>query len=423
MSKMTAKAGGFMQKNNYNRWLVVAGGIICQFVIGALYTWSVFQKPIEAMFGWSASEVSLAFTINLAFIPILMIISGGFLSKYGPTKMAITGASVLSLGLLLAANTRSLWMLYLGYGVLGGAGIGIAYGVPIATCVKWFPDKRGMISGLAVMGFGMGSVAFAPIATALVSLIGPLRTFFFQAIYTIVGVSIGAQLMKAAPECYCPPGYIAPITKVGQTGPSRYDFTPKEMLKTKQYWVILIMYAFANIAGLMIIGHASPIGQQVAKLTPIQAASIVSIMSIFNSLGRLFWGAFSDKIGRLKVVIIMYLISAIAMFSLNSLNNYWIYALGVSVVAFCFGGAMGTFPSITADFYGPKYMSVNYGLVFLAYSIGAIVGPRLAAVVVQSTGSYNMAFIISGIFCAIGSFVALVLKAPKAPVSQKSQSN
>lgn len=406
-----------MQKK-YNRWLVVVGGVICQFVIGALYTWSVFQKPIETMFGWSAPEVSLAFTINLAFIPILMIIAGGFLPKYGPTKMAITGAGVLSLGLFIASRANSIWMLYLGYGVLGGAGIGIAYGVPISTCVKWFPDKRGMISGLAVMGFGIGSVAFAPIATALVSAVGPLKTFFYQGIYTIIGVSIGAQFMKAAPEGYNPPGYKPSETKPGETGASKHNFTPKEMLKTPQYWFILIMYSFANIAGLMIIGHASPIGQQVANLTPIQAASIVSILAIFNSVGRLFWGAISDKLGRMRVVMIMYIISTISMLSMSYLSNFWLYALGVSLIAFCFGGAMGTFPSITADFYGPKYVSVNYGLIFLAYSIGAIVGPRLAAVVVQTTGgSYQLAFIVSGILCAIGAVMAIVLKAPKAPES------
>lgn len=406
-----------MQEKQYNRWLVVIGGVLSQFVIGALYTWSVFQKPIEQMFGWSAPEVSLAFTINLALIPVFMIITGRVLPKYGPTKLGVLGGAVLATGLFVASKTTSLGILYLGYGVLGGAGIGIAYGIPIATCVKWFPDKRGMISGLAVMGFGLGSVVFAPIATSLVAAHGPLKTFFYQSIYTIIGVTLAAQLMKPAPEGYMPPGWTPPQTKAGQVGPTKYDFTPREMLRTPQYWFILILYTFANIAGLMIIGHASPIGQQVANLTPAQAGSIVSILATLNSLGRLFWGTVSDKLGRMRVVFIMYVISAVTMFGMNALSNFWLYALGVSLIAFCFGGAMGTFPSIAADFYGAKYVSVNYGLIFLAYSLGAIIGPRLAATVVQSTGGdYTLAFIITGALCGIGAVMTLLAKAPKPPV-------
>lgn len=407
-----------MQQKEYNRWLVVVGGFIVQFCLGALYTWSVFQKPIEKMFGWSAPEVSLAFSINLFMIPILMIVAGRVLPKYGPTKMAIAGAAVLSIGLIVASRTTNIAILYIGYGLLGGAGIGIAYGIPIATCVKWFPDKRGMISGLAVAGFGLGSVFYAPVAIKLVAAFGPLKTFFFQAFYTIIGAAIGAMLMRPAPEGYLPPGWTPPVVKAGQTGPTKYDFTTKEMLRTPQYYFILIMYTFANIAGLMIIGHASPIGQQVANLTPAAAGTIVSVLAMVNTLGRLFWGTISDKLGRMKVVFIMYVISAVAMFTMNLMTTYFLYAIGVSLIAFCFGGAMGTFPSITADFYGAKHVSVNYGLVFLAYSAGAIIGPRLAAVVKEASGgNYGLAFLITGALCTVGAIMALAAKAPKAPVT------
>ena len=408
-----------MENKIYNRWLVVVGAVICQFVLGALYTWSVFQAPIQEMFGWTAPQVSLTFSINLGIIPILMIIAGKLLPKYGPTKMAVTGAIVLTVGLLVASQAKELWMLYLGYGVLGGAGIGIAYGIPIATCVKWFPDKRGMISGLAVAGFGLGSVMYAPVATMLVNHFGPLNTFFVQAIYTIIGVTLGAQLMKAAPEGYVPEGWTPPAPKAGQVVPSKYDFRPSEMLRTPQYWYLLLMYTFANIAGLMIIGHASPIGQQVAGLTPLEAGSIVSILAILNTFGRLFWGTISDKLGRMRVVFLMYMISAVAMFSMNYLGTFWLFALGVAMVAFTFGGAMGTFPSIAADFFGAKYVSVNYGMIFMAYSFGAIIGPRLAAVVVENTGGdYGLAFMITGVLCSIGAVMALVAKPPREPGKQ-----
>jgi len=413
-----------MKEKQINRWRVVAGGVIVQFCMGALYTWSVFRNPIQEMFGWDTTEVSLAYTINLAMIPVMMIVAGRFVPKFGPTKMAILGGAVLSAGLIIASQTTSLMMLYIGYGLLGGSGIGIAYGVPIATCVKWFPDKRGMITGLAVAGFGLGSVFWAPVAVILVGKYGPLDTFFIQAIYTIIGIVIGGSLMKAAPEGYKPAGWNPPAVKAGQIGPSKYDFTSREMLKTFNYYYLLVMYAFANVAGLMIIAHASPIGQQVAGLTAMEAGSIVSLLAIFNTFGRLFWGTISDKIGRTRVVFIMYVLSAAAMFGMNALNTFWLYGLGVAVIAFCFGGAMGTFPSIAADFYGPKHVGTNYGFIFLAYSIGAIVGPRLAAVIVETnSGDYQLAFMITGVLCSIGAVMALMARAPKEPAQSKVEIN
>ena len=407
-----------MHNKSYNRWLIVLGAVIVQVCLGALYTWSVFQKPIQEAFNWSAPQVSLAFSINLAMIPFFMILAGRQLERFGPTKMVIAGASVLSTGLLIASQTSSLAMLYIGYGVFGGAGIGITYGIPIATCIKWFPDKRGMIGGLAVAGFGLGSVFYAPVAAILVENYGPFTTFFWQAVYTIVGVSIGGKLMKATPDNYIPEGWKGPETGAGSLKTNKYDFTPKEMLKTPQYYFLLVMYTFANIAGLMIIAHASPIGQQIANLSPMQAGSIVSILAIVNTIGRIFWATLSDKTGRMRALFIMYVISAVTMFGMNSLGSFWLYALGVSLIAFCFGGAMGTFPSVAADFYGPKHVSVNYGFIFLAYSGGALIGPRLAAVVVESSGgNYQMAFLITGVLCSIGAIMALFAKMPKVPES------
>ncbi|MCK4534372.1 MAG: OFA family MFS transporter [Syntrophobacterales bacterium] len=407
-----------MHSKSYNRWLIVVGAVIVQVCLGALYTWSVFQKPIQEAFNWSAPQVSLAFSINLAMIPFFMILAGRQLERFGPTKIVIAGASVLSTGLLIASQTSSLAMLYIGYGIFGGAGIGITYGIPIATCIKWFPDKRGMIGGLAVAGFGLGSVFYAPVAALLVENYGPFTTFFWQAVYTIVGVSIGGKLMKAPPSGYIPEGWKGLETNTGNLKTNKYDFTPKEMLRTPQYYFLLVMYTFANIAGLMIIAHASPIGQQIANLSPMQAGSIVSILAIVNTIGRIFWATLSDKTGRMRALFIMYVISAVTMFGMNSLGNFWLYALGVSLIAFCFGGAMGTFPSVAADFYGAKHVGVNYGFIFLAYSGGALIGPRLAAVVVDSSGgNYQMAFLITGVLCSIGAIMALFSKMPKAPES------
>ena len=401
-----------MQKKIRNRWTVVMASVVVQFFLGALYTWSVFQKPIEQTFGWSTSQVSLAFSINLAIIPFFLIIAGRQLQRFGPTKMVITGATFLSIGLLIASQTSSLPMLYLGYGVFGGIGIGTAYGIPIATCMKWFPDKRGLIAGLSTAGFGLGAMFYSQLATFLVSQNGPLDTFFFQAFYTIIGVTVGGMFMRAAPDDYVPEGWIP----AQNNGVSKYNFMPKEMLRTPQYYFILIMYVFANISGLMIIAHASPIGQEVASLSVLQAGRIVSLLSIGDMSGRILWGLLSDKIGRSRVIFLMYVLSAITMLTINSLDSFWLYGIGIMLIAFCFGGAMSNFPALTADYFGVKYVSWNYGFVFLAYSVGALIGPRLAALVAESSGgSYKLAFIITGSLCIVGAIMALLSKKPKAP--------
>lgn len=411
-----------MTQKIYNRWLVVIGGIIIQFCLGAVYAWSVFRKPIETLFGWSTSQVSLAFTINLAMIPLAMILGGKLMSKLGPKLVAILGGAMIFVGLFIASKTRALWMLYLGYGFLAGGGIGVAYGVPITTLVKWFPDKRGTITGLAVGGLGFGSLFFTRVAFSLITSFGPLNTFTIIGAIIFAGVFIASQLIRVAPDGYSPEGWTPQTSNDAKTKVSKYNFTPKEMIRTPQYYIIFVIYIFANIAGLMIIGHASPIGQKVANLSPAEASAIVGLLGLVNSLGRLFWGAASDKLGRFRAVIIMFIINAVAMFSMNFLSTFWLYAIGVSMITFCFGGAMGTYPSLTADTFGPKYVTMNYGLIFLAYSVGAIIGPQLAAYVKEiSGGGYHLAFIITGTLCSIGAIMAMLFKAPIAPINQLNE--
>ncbi|QDR83469.1 L-lactate MFS transporter [Sporomusa termitida] len=412
-----------MTETNYNRWHCVYGAVLLQLCLGVVYIWSIFRTPIEKMFGWSTSDVSLAFTINLAMIPIMMIAGGYLTPKMGVRKVAILGGVMVLTGMYITSKTSSLWMLWLGYGFLTGGGVGVAYGVPIATLVKWFPDKRGLITGLAVGSLGFGSVLFTQVGYYLMTKVGVMDTFSILGIMIFVGVILGALLIKAAPDGYTPPGWTPPPVKAGQAGPSKYDFTPREMLGTPHYYFLFIMYTFANVCALIIIAHASPIGQKVANLTPAEATTIVSLLGLFNSVGRLFWGAVSDKLGRLKSIFAMFVLSAIAMFSMNYLSSYWLYALGVSIIGFCFGGTVGVFPSITADTFGPKYVGVNYGLILLAYAVGGIIGPIMAAWVKEfSGGEYYLAFIISGSLCLIGAIMAMTFKAPKPPVIGEQKS-
>lgn len=398
--------------SNAERWRVVIGGIICQFCAGMLYSWSIYVNPIMEANGWERGSVSLTMSIATLLIPITMIPAGKLLPKLGPTKVAMIGAISLTLGLAISGLTASLPLLYLGFGVLGGIGVGFIYGVPIATCVKWFPDKKGLISGLAVAGFGLGSIIFAPICTALITNLGPNKTFLVQAAITIVGMLIGAPLMKAAPDGYVPEGWTPPTAAAG-AGTSR-DYTSPEMLRTKQYWFLLIMYLFANMSGLMVIGHASPISQEIAGLTVAQAGAIVSVLSIANTIGRFLSGAASDKIGAQRVVTIIYIINAVLLITLQMMTSFTTIALGIGGLAVCFGAMMGAYPSIVLDYFGVKHSSTNYAFIFLAYGIGGIIGPQIAVQSVARTGSYSMAFIIIGITCVVGAVMSLISKKPEA---------
>jgi OFA family oxalate/formate antiporter-like MFS transporter len=339
-----------------------------------------------------------------------MILAGRLLPKHGPTKVALAGAGFLTTGLIISSFASSLPVLYIGFGVLGGMGVGFMYGVPIATCVKWFPDRKGMISGLVVAGFGLGSIIFAPIATKLIVTVGPHRTFLIQGAITAVGSLIGAPMMKTAPDGYVPNGWTPPAAAAG--APKEYSYPSGEMLKTSQYWFLLVMYLFVNMSGLMVIGHASPIAQAVAGLTPVEAGTIVSVLAIANTLGRFAGGSLTDKLGPQRVVTIVYITDALLLISLRFMTSFGLIALGIGGLAVCFGAMMGAYPTLVLHYFGPKYLSTNYALVFLAYGIGGIIGPQIASFSLGSTGSYNLSFIIIAVSCGVGVVMSVVAKPP-----------
>ena len=389
------------QTHPQRRVLVVIGSIICQFCVGMLYSWSVFQTPISQMFGWDTGAVSLTFSISTFMLPVAMIVAGLLLPRRGPRWVASLGGIILAIGLLIASQSHSLVMLYVGFGFLGGAGVGLVYGVPIATCAGWYPESTGLITGLAVAGFGLGSSVYAPIATNLISHIGPMNTFLVQACVSFVGILLGSLLLKAPPSTQAAPG--------GQTG----SYTPGGMLRTWQYWILLIMYIRANATGLMVVGYASPMGQQLAHITTAQASAVVSILAISNTLGRFLGGAMSDRFGPFRVVIFLYLVNAATMFSMKLMTNFVLYALAVAILACSFGGMVGAYPSIVLDYFGKTYYSVNYGLVFLAFGIGGLLGPQIVSQVLRlQNGDYTLAFWIAGGAGIAGALLALLCRKP-----------
>jgi len=454
-----------------NRWWVVVGALIIQVSLGAVYIWSVFQTPLKAVFqSWTETQVTLPAQIVLAAFALAVIFGGRFQDRFGPRIVATFGGIILGVGMVLARYTErfsppaALVWLIVTYAVLGGIGIGAAYVCPIATCVKWFPDKRGLITGLAVAGFGAGAFFFAPLAKAFISggyyqllganlfslpRLGVFHTFLALGLIFLIAIVLGAQLLRNPPPGYKPAGWTPPQTS--SSAASRVDFTPGQMLRTPQFWLLWITYFAGCTAGLQVIMKASPVWQSFA-ITPLSSpvpadtfnsiaaagAMAVAILAIFNSLGRIFWGKVSDSLGRKATLIIMFLLCGAAMLALNSFRAYALYLVGICLVGLCFGGYLALYPAVTADFYGTKHLGFNYGWMFTAYGAGGIVGPYLAARLmrvhaevqylttnaageaIQKTfivGNYQLAFITAGVMCLVAAVLSGPLKAPAAPAT------
>lgn len=394
-----------------NRWLLLAASIIANLCIGSAYAWSVFSLPLRELFNWSATEVNVAYSICLGMIPLAMIVAGKLQDKYGPRWVIFAGGCIFGIGTFLASFTSSLTWLYLTYGFLGGAGIGFVYGSTIPNTTKWFPDKRGLAGGLIAGGFGIGAVIFGPLSAALISNIGILSTFRYEGIAYIIIVGIVAQYITAPPAGYKPDGWEPPAPALGVAPKVIADLAPAQMIKTPIFWVLFAMYTLACFAGLMIIGNASPIGQEQVGLSAAAAAGAVGFLSLGNTLGRVFWGWVSDMLGRFTTLLIMYTISAIALFGLISATSYWPFVITVMAVAACFGGFFGIFPALTADNFGLKNLGVNYGVLFVSYGLAGIIAPTLAAYLKEAAGgSYALPLTIALVVNLVGVALSLLYK-------------
>ena len=392
------------------RWRVIIGGIICQICAGMLYSWSLYIKPLTENYSWERADVVWTFSIAVLIIPIAMIVAGKLIHKIGPTKVIFLGAISLVTGLVVASFFKSLPALYFGYGFLGGIGVGFIYVTPVSVCAKWFPDRKGLITGLIVAGFGLGSILFTPVCQWLLGSMIPNQVFLIQAAIIVVGVIIGAPLMKLAPDGYKPAGWEPKAAAA--TGASSHDYTTAEMLRTSQYWFLLIMYLFANLGGLFVIGSAALIARDVASLTPELAASIVAVLAITNTIGRLVSGAAVDWLGPKRVVTIIYIAMAILFFAMQYMTNYALIAIGIGGIAVCFGAMMGAYPTLVNEFFGVKYLSTNYSFVFLAYGIGGFSAGFVYKISDSYFGGPNIAFLIIGAFCVLGVVMSLMAKKP-----------
>ncbi len=416
-----------------NRNLVIIGALIVQLCLGSIYAWSFFQtalnggNPPVGVYLWPSLYSQLPFAAGLASFALFMIFAGRWQDRVGPRKVATVGGILLGAGYILAffvdqvaGSDALLGTIYLiiTYGIIGGAGIGFAYVCPIAALVKWFPDKKGAITGIAVAGFGAGALVFGYVEQFLLNFYNVPTTanigfpmLILGVVYLIL-VVLGSQLLTNPPEGWLPTGYTPPPTIADGAGTG---VMPGQMIRTSSFWLLWLMFVFAATAGLMTLGNVKTAALAIDPLA--DAVVIVGVMSLLNAAGRIVWGATSDKLGRENTMILMFLILSLGMFTfawMSTISISWLAVMGIaSLIGFCFGGNFALFPSATADFFGSKNVGKNYGVMFTAYGIAGITGAFVAGPIVDATGSYFMAFILTGVLAIIAVLFTLVLKSKR----------
>jgi OFA family oxalate/formate antiporter-like MFS transporter len=391
-----------------NRWLLAGGGVLMQLALGSVYAWSVFRNPLIKTFGWSIADVTTTFSIAILVLGFAAFLGGLWMRRVGPRVVGITAGICYGLGVALASlSNGNIWVLWLTYGVLGGLGLGLGYIVPLATLVKWFPDRRGFITGLAVAGFGAGALITAPVAEHLISGVGVLKTLSILGIDYLIMVVLGASVMRNPPEGWTPKGW-QPSTKQQSQLQAR-NYTLKEALSTWRWYVLWAMLFLNTTAGISIISQASPMAQEITGASAAAGAGLVGIISIANGAGRLLWAWFSDAIGRRNIFLIMFLLQAVLFFLLPAMRAFTLLALVCFIIISCYGGGFGTMPAFAADYFGTKWVGSIYGLMLTAWGFAGVFGPLLIANIRQATGSYSGALITIASILLVASLLPVML--------------
>jgi len=359
-----------------NRWVIAIAAIFMQLALGSVYAWSVFLNPVIAAYHVTRLQANLTFSIVLLALGVTAGFGGYLNYRFGPRVIATAGGILYGIGVLLAAFVRpNLFLLYLTFGVIGGIGIGLGYIVALAMLIRWFPDRRGFITGLAVAGFGAGALITGPAAASLIKSVGLDNTFLYLGIVYLVIIVIVAQFFRTAPEGYAPAGWTPSVRQ--QANRSVRDYTFAEALRLPRWYVLWLILALNVTAGAALISVASPLAQKFTGVDAVTAALLVSVIGIFNGGGRLFWGWLSDGIGRPFTFLSIFIIQAILFALLPSISNFALLLVPAALIALCYGGGFGTMPAFAADFFGPRNAGTIYGAMLTAWSAGGIVGPIL----------------------------------------------
>lgn len=392
-----------MNEKHENRWLIVLGTVIAQLGLGTIYTWSLFNQPLVDKFGWQLNKVTITFSITSFALAFATLAGGKLQEKLGIRKLISISGLILGIGLILTSKVTSLTMLYVTAGIIVGAADGIAYLTSLSNCIKWFPEKKGLISGISVGAYGTGSLIFKYINGSLIYSNGVSEAFLYWGIIAMILVVIGAQLLKDAP-------IVSSIINNTNNNSNEKDFSVKEMLKTKDAYFLFLIFFTSCMSGLYLIGIVKDIGVQLAGLTPAVAANAVAMVAIFNTAGRIILGALSDKLGRLNILIFTLTVTTASVFVLSFVHlDFIIFFICVASIAFCFGGNITVFPTIVGDFFGSKNQTKNYGIIYQGFGFGALSGSFIATL----AGGFMPTFIIVGGLCIVSIILTYMMNPTK----------
>ncbi|CAH2464297.1 MULTISPECIES: L-lactate MFS transporter [Bacillus cereus group] len=386
-----------MKQSSINPWLVVLGTVIVQMGLGTIYTWSLFNQPLVSKYGWSLNAVAITFSITGFSLAFSTLFASKLQEKWGLRKLIMIAGLALGIGLMLSSQVSSLPMLYVLVGVVVGYADGTAYITSLSNLIKWFPERKGLIAGISVSAYGTGSLIFKYINAKFIDSVGVSQAFLYWGLIVAVMIVIGACFIHKAAE----------QVTVHET--KSHDYTTREMLRTKEVYLLFIMLFTSCMSGLYLIGMVKDIGVQLVGLSVATAANAVAMVAIFNTIGRIILGPLSDKIGRLKIVSATFVVIAMSVFVLSFVDlNYSIYFACVASVAFCFGGNITIFPAIVGDFFGLKNHSKNYGIVYQGFGFGALAGSFIGAIL----GGFKPTFMVIGVLCVVSFIIAILIQPP-----------
>ncbi|MCG2836360.1 OFA family MFS transporter [Photobacterium sp. WH77] len=395
---------------------ILLAGFCINLCMGILYAWSVFKKALVVDLGWSNADASLPYTVAIITFSLSLLLAGILQDKIGPRKVLLLGTTMVGLGMIVSSFATTPLLLVLTFGVLTGCGIGFGYACLSPSAMKWFhPSKKGMVNGLIAAGFGLAAVYLAPLTSSLIADYGINQSFLILGIAVLLVAVPLACTVNNPPEGYQPE---APSAVAASANPApAVNMTWRSMVKTPQFYSLWVMYAFASAAGLMIIGNITSIAATQADLS--DAAFLVVILAVFNSGGRIAAGMLSDKIGGVKTLMIAFIMQAINMVMFATFDNEFSLIVGAAVAGVGYGTLLAVFPSITADFYGLKNYGANYGVLYTAWGVSGFIGPVVAAVAVDMTGTYTLAYSVCSGMLAVAVLLSFITKPVTAQVAKE----
>ena len=390
------------------RWRVFAGVWIQSLFTSATAFFSLFCLPLCNQFGWSTSDFSMAYTIYMFIYCAVGFIGGILAEKLQPRVAIYMGLALFAGGWVLTGFANTIPFLYVAYGVIAGAGAGMIYPACLPTALKWFPDKSGSISGLVQAGAACGPFIMSPVAQMLISTYGAQTACKILGMIFLIGVGAVAWMIVPCPDGWTPEGWTPSTTQSKELNTKDYNIP--QMVKTPIFWVLVVMFIFANAAGTMMVSATSPIAQKQIGLNAMSAALCVSLMTLFNMFGRISFGFIYDKLKGWNSLILVLLINGVSMLMLTMAHSYAYFILCIALVGSSFGGLLVVFAPMVKIIFGSKFYNRNYGLIFIGYGIGAFVGPKISASFFDTTGSYVMGYIGSAILAALAIVLVLVAK-------------